>query len=957
MKSRASVQSLDQAYDAFEDDLRGNGLCRSIAQAIDAALSKLDESERELLRFEVAAEFLRLQIGWAYRFDQDPKITELKQQFPEHGAIIDSAVANSRPKQTVNGEGPVTTLLVSPELGLKAGRRVCFYELIEHLGSGGMGTVWKARQLEPVQREVALKFMRQYTASRELFSRFRNEQQALAVLDHSNIAKIFDSGKTPDDHFFFVMEMVSGGSVTRFADREGLSPRQRVELMLPVCHAIQHAHQKGIIHRDLKPSNVLVHREDEELIPKVIDFGLAKATGPPLTNESLHSVQGQLLGTPEYMSPEQTRLGQIDIDTRADIYALGAILFELLTGRPPFETARLRSMPMEDALNTIREEEVPLPSTLAREPKSVRGELDWIVGKCLEKDRSRRYDSAAALAADLKRYLEGAPVEAVPPTAVYRAQKFVRKNRTFVVAASIIVVALVFGILGTSWGMFRALIAEQTTEARRKEAEKNLAYAQRTVAALQTVLKQATPWTHGNTAQQAEEISLQLEILLTELPGESDVDQRELAKIRKMFGEIMMDLGHPKKSVSILQAGVAECQRLYGRDHQETIDSMTFLARAFLLSNRVAEAVQTCEQVFELQSQKHGPYAIETFKARNQRDNYYMYVDPFYSAQRADETLQLSKTHYGPEELVTLRSLQVLQSACRESFQYEKAIELGCQLVELTKKRNFPDWLLHLASGPRNGLAAAYTDSGLFEKGQTLFRECYDFRVEYYGRDHPYTLHTMGWLGRSYLFDGNLELALPILEERYEHSLTQLGPHDPSTLEGKSNLGAAYRESGRLELSRRLLEETLTSRQIQFGFDHRDTLWTSLELAKTYAATKYYEESLELFETTTFLMELSLGCNDPDLLAALAGMAEVQLELGNFEAAENLIDLSVQGIERLNFFHRVACPIVKAAVQVYEAVNRVEASVQLVDRWQVARLEHLIIAESCEKKAFNNSSR
>jgi serine/threonine protein kinase/tetratricopeptide (TPR) repeat protein len=339
------------------------------------------------------------------------------------------------------------------------------YKLLQQIGEGGMGTVFMAEQIQPVQRKVALKIIKPGMDSRQVIARFEAERQALALMDHPNIARVIDAGSTDSGRPYFVMELVKGIPITRYCDDHHLTPKQRLELMLPVCHAVQHAHQKGVIHRDLKPSNVLVADYDDRPVPKVIDFGVAKAAGPKLTDQTLFTEFGQLVGTLEYMSPEQAKLNALDIDTRSDIYALGVMLYELLTGTTPFDRKRLSEAAFDEMLRIIREEEPPRPSTRlseskdslpsisalrqtepARLTKLVTGELDWIVMKALEKDRSRRYETANGFAADVQRFLADEPVLACPPSASYRLRKLVRRNKGRVLAAGLLILVLLAGI-------------------------------------------------------------------------------------------------------------------------------------------------------------------------------------------------------------------------------------------------------------------------------------------------------------------------------------------------------------------------------------------------------------------------------------------------------------------------------------------------------------------------------
>lgn len=354
------------------------------------------------------------------------------------------------------------------------GTRIGPYKLLQQIGEGGMGVVWMAEQHEPVRRKIALKVIKPGMDSQSVIARFEAERQALSLMDHPNIAKVLDAGTTETGRPYFVMELVKGQPITQYCNERRLSTRQRLEMLIGVCQAIQHAHQKGIIHRDIKPSNVLIAEYDHQSVPKVIDFGVAKAISQPLTERTMFTGFGQLVGTIEYMSPEQAKVNQLDVDTRSDIYSLGVLLYELLTDSTPFDRQRLRSAAWDEMLRIIREEEPPRPSTrLSSSPDSlpsisaerqteperltrlVRGELDWIAMKALEKDRNRRYETANDFAQDLQRYLVDEPVRACPPSAWYRFRKFVRRNKQAAFAALFVFLALIAVVIGTTWSLIR----------------------------------------------------------------------------------------------------------------------------------------------------------------------------------------------------------------------------------------------------------------------------------------------------------------------------------------------------------------------------------------------------------------------------------------------------------------------------------------------------------------------
>ena len=445
---------------------------------------------------------------------------------------------------------PLPTVTYEP-ITEGAGSVIGRYKLLQQIGEGGFGSVYMAEQREPVKRRVALKIIKLGMDTREVIARFEAERQALALMDHPNIARVLDAGTTESGRPFFVMELIKGVPLAEFCDRNLLPARERLALFTAVCQAVQHAHQKGIIHRDLKPSNILVTLHDGKPVPKVIDFGVAKALNQELTEKTLFTAYGHMVGTPQYMSPEQAEMSGLDIDTRSDVYSLGVLLYELLTGTTPLEARRLRSAGYAEMQRLIREEEAPRPSTrvstlgerlsvVARDRQCepcrlsqlLRGELDWIVLKALEKDRTRRYDTAAGLARDVERYLADEPVEACPPTFGYRLRKAYRKHRAATLIAAGFAALLLAGVGLVSWQAVRATGAENEAREQRDVALTNEALARQEAGkarAARDRLRRTLYVSRSNliqTAWDAGDVARVLDLLEQQRPGPGEEDLR-----------------------------------------------------------------------------------------------------------------------------------------------------------------------------------------------------------------------------------------------------------------------------------------------------------------------------------------------------------------------------------------------------------------------------------------------
>lgn len=747
------------------------------------------------------------------------------------------------------------------------------FTLIEEIGEGGMGIVYRAEQIEPVKRTVAVKVIKQGLDTREVVARFDAERQALAMMDHSGIARVLDAGATEKGRPYFAMELVSGVPITDYCERHRLSTRQRLELFVDICRAVQHAHQKGIIHRDLKPSNILVSAQDGVMQPKIIDFGIAKATSgkDTLTDKTLFTSFNQVLGTPAYMSPEQLEVSGLDLDTRTDIYALGVILYELLTKLLPFDPDRLETASNAELERILWEEEPPRPSkrlashtelhAAASEQQvaakklcvDLRGELDWIVLKCLEKDRARRYPSAGDLAEDVRRFLRNEPVQASPPSRLYLTKKFIQRHAFGLTALAAVLLVLAAGTAISTWQALRARSAESVAQVERRNAE---ASAQRateesalakarlanTDAMLQFILEdifgQAAPDSQPNR-------NIKLRTVLDSAALEVEErfkDQRDInAVMQHNLGKVYLGLGlydqakaHLDRSAELMADVAADMNGVERQTAERHLISTKEQLGVLALRTRDFDtALRLLEDVFEKrQGMEDEDPSNMLFTKFNLGIVYSDLLRDDEAIALLEECLEESMRIHSENDSQTLLMATLLGSLHHRNGREEQARHYH----EMANRWSRNEEIVHEGSPDHldslNNRAVGHMELQEFDKALPLLERSLELSRTSLGPRHPSTLSTVHNLASVYVLTKQPEKAAPFYEEAWKGESANRGEGSDLALEGLRNFALTLLSSGDYEKGVEHLERLFATARRHHGDSHAQVEWAYRELVR-----------------------------------------------------------------------------------------------------------------------------
>jgi non-specific serine/threonine protein kinase/serine/threonine-protein kinase len=820
------------------------------------------------------------------------------------------------------------------------------YRLLHSLGEGGMGQVWLADQDEPVRRKVAVKVIKAGMDTKQVVARFESERQALALMNHAAIAKVFDGGSTPEGRPYFVMEYVAGISLTEHCDRHKLDTKARLELLCEICAGVQHAHQKAVIHRDLKPSNILITLADDKPQPKIIDFGIAKATGQRLTDHTLQTALGAVVGTPEYMSPEQADPTGQDVDTRSDVYSLGVILYELLTGELPFGAKELRTANPVELQRKLREEDPPRPSVRVSKPSPqtqsaaknrgteqpvlrslLKGDLDAITMKALEKQRSRRYGTPTELAEDLQRYLRQEPVLAQPPSAAYRTRKYVQRNKPLVTGVLAVFVSLVAGVVVSASQAQRARAAERLAASEAAAARATSEFLQKDLLGQADVAQQEGA---GGKADPDIKVRTLLDRAAAKVEGRFTGQPEVEAAIRGTIGEAYQGLGlypeahlqlsralevsgkslgagHPQtlaaaaaladletdegsypQAEALLQQTLEGQRRALGPEHPATLRTLVALGRVAYGQGKRPEAQAAFTRALELQRRALGPEHRETLATlRLLANTYTVSNQPDAALALYRQVLEAQRRTLGPEHpdtLATMGGLSIFFSNFERPVEAVALLEEFLPIARRVFGREHPRTLSALLT-----LARVDLQAGKFAGAEAAAREVHQARSKVLGPDHPQTLEVLALLGVLYFEWGRYALAEETSRKAWDTLARTAGPESVRSLDAEEGVAAAVGAQGRLAAAAALLEQVVEMRRRTQGPDYRDTLLSATSLAALRAEQGRLDEAAAqqtgLLETTTRV----LGAGSIHMLGLRTDLGQTLCWKGDYARAGPLL--------------------------------------------------------------------
>lgn len=823
------------------------------------------------------------------------------------------------------------------------------YRLIHEIGEGGCGVVYRAAQTTPMRREVALKIVKFGMDTKAVIARFRAEQQALARMDHPNIAKVLDAGATSAGRPYFAMELVRGIKITKYSDQSSLSIAERLALFTQVCRAIEHAHSNDVVHRDIKPSNVLVTLHDAVPMVKVIDFGIAKAMQGRLCDQTLYTALEQFLGTPAYVSPEQLDSSLGDVDFRSDIYSMGVLLYELLTGCTPFSVPAVSGNDLDELRKRLRSQEPPLPSrklqslepearnsaalcrqtTASKLIEQVSGDLDWIVMRCLEKDRERRYPNAAELAADLQRFLNHEPVVARPPNAIYSLRKLAERHRLLFAASASVVLVLTIATSVSTWFAVRAYRSDKIAQAEATIQRELVRFLRNDLLAqaspeqevdrdikLRTVLDRAAQSIRSHFVDQPlVEASIRTTLAETyhslgEYAAAEDHFRRALVLYEREVGaadsktlfvsrqivRVLSDRGQYSQSEAFARKVVQAHEQYLGAEHEDTLDAVHSLAVPLFMKGERAVATKLLATTLEKCQRQLGRQHPKTLSLMNELAFFYLSdKKPELAQPLLEQALEIRKRVYGDRHPATITVMSNLAGAYAEMNRLADAEPLMIQSLQLREQILGVDHPSTLTS--LNNLASLYSDQGRLTESSQLLSQCIELGQRRLGASHPRVLVWMSNLGRNYLDENKLDAAYEVHKRTLELRQVALGMNHPDTLMSMSNLGLVEHRRGRLAQAEALLTRAWTEANAAPAAESS----SRLIIGERLAAVLVDRKKLSAAEPVLRIVSEARSKRSPNewrTFATLAQLGDVLIGMGHYAEAEPLLIAAHQGLKQ-----------------------------------------------------------